>query len=112
MRHDPTVIVVDRIEHDPGLAAERLEAEGYAVSRQDDGGYRVTGAIDDEDNAIVLLPDDQALHWWSHAWLLRGFHERDRACYRGYTAFARRPASPRRRSRARFDNPAQLSLFE
>ena len=58
-------------ESDPAVTISRLEVEGFVVSRQCAGGYRVEGTMGDEDNARVLPPDAKALYWW---WL--GFVER------------------------------------
>ena len=55
MTHDP-VVIVELTEHDPAETIERLEAEGFVVTRQCvDGaltpGYRVTGTIGDEETS-------------------------------------------------------------
>ena len=101
MTHDPAVIIVDRIEHDPAVTIERLEADGFMVERHFVDGtltpnYRVGGSIGDERNASVLLPDAEALHWWWHGWWLSRYHERQRALSRHQSA-ARLPADERRR---------------
>ena len=61
---------------DPAVTIERIEAEGFEVRRQDDGGYRLEGAVGNEGNAIILLPDADALYWWWHGWWCGRHHER------------------------------------
>ena len=66
MTHDP-VLIVELTEHDPAETIERLEAEGFVVSRECvDGaltsGYRVTGVIGDEGTISVPLPNAETLY--------------------------------------------------
>ena len=105
MTHDP-VVIVELTEHDPAETIERLEAEGFVVTRQCvDGaltpGYRVTGTIGDERNVSILLPDAEALYWWWQVWWLRGYHERIRACSQDSHTATGTGTRRRRRARAR-----------
>ena len=105
-------VIVERIEHDPAVTIDRLEAEDFVVHRLDDGGgYRVAGTMAGEP-VVFLVPDADALYYLWLGWWTGSHHERDRASYRGYTAYTPRPASSRRRDRARSDSSAQLLLFE
>lgn len=86
------------MNHDPKVTTERLEAEGFEVRRQNAGGYRLEGTVvDNEGNAIILLPDAEALYWWWHGWWFGRHHERairtvpeSRPVARGYPADKRR----------------------